>query len=59
MDGKRGYFLLDDLHFTHWELSDSPWPDTILDSQLVFDVNRNGVETLRFYTFVWWAARTS
>ena len=51
IDRKQRYFAIDNLHFTHWERPDDPLTDTILDGELVIDIDSNGVETLRYYAF--------
>lgn len=52
IDRKQRYFFQDGLHFTHWERVDDPLTDTVLDGELVIDIDpRTGVETLRYYAF--------
>ncbi|KAK4689966.1 mRNA guanylyltransferase, partial [Tremellales sp. Uapishka_1] len=52
IDRKQRYFSVHDLHFPHWENQDAPLDDTILDGELVLDVDpRSGAEVLRFYAF--------
>ncbi|OCF40157.1 mRNA guanylyltransferase [Kwoniella heveanensis CBS 569] len=52
IDRKERYFAMQDLHFPHWENIDNPLGETILDGELVIDVDpKTGAETLRFYAF--------
>ncbi|KAL7423126.1 Dcp1p-Dcp2p decapping enzyme complex alpha subunit [Cryptotrichosporon argae] len=52
IDRKQQYFLLDGIHFTHWARPDDPLTDTIVDGELIIDVDpETGHETLRFYAF--------
>ncbi|KLT46503.1 putative mRNA guanylyltransferase [Cutaneotrichosporon oleaginosum] len=52
IDRKQRYFNIENLHFTHWERLDDPLTDTILDGELVIDIDpRTKKETLRFYAF--------
>lgn len=51
IDRKQRYFLIDNLHFTHWQSDTDPLTDTILDGELVIDIDSRGTETLRFYAF--------
>lgn len=40
------------MHFTHWESLDDPLTDTILDGELVIDVDpRTGAQVMRYYAF--------
>ncbi|BEI85152.1 hypothetical protein CcaverHIS002_0505530 [Cutaneotrichosporon cavernicola] len=52
IDRKQRYFSIQNLHFTHWERPNDPLADTILDGELVIDIDpltKN--QTLRFYAF--------
>ncbi|WVR05003.1 hypothetical protein IAU60_002015 [Kwoniella sp. DSM 27419] len=52
IDRKERYFSISDLHFPHWENIDKPLGETILDGELVIDIDpKTGAETLRFYAF--------
>ncbi|KAL1411190.1 Dcp1p-Dcp2p decapping enzyme complex alpha subunit [Vanrija albida] len=52
IDRKQRYFLIEDLHFTHWERLDDPLTDTLLDGELVIDVDpQSGQHFLRYYAF--------
>ncbi|GMK55809.1 hypothetical protein CspeluHIS016_0208650 [Cutaneotrichosporon spelunceum] len=52
IDRKQRYFHIDNLHFTHWERQNDPLTDTILDGELVIDIDpRTKKQTLRFYAF--------
>ena len=39
IDRKQRYFFIENLHFPHWEKEDHPLTDTILDGELVIDVD--------------------
>ena len=39
IDRKQRYFSISDLHFPHWERRDDPLTDTILDGELVIDLD--------------------
>lgn len=39
IDRKQRYFKVEDLHFPHWERKDDPLTDTILDGELVIDID--------------------
>ncbi|KAK1924672.1 mRNA capping enzyme, catalytic domain-containing protein [Papiliotrema laurentii] len=52
IDRKQRYFKVEALHFPHWERTDQPLRDTILDGELVLDIDpKTHEETLRFYAF--------
>lgn len=52
IDRKQRYFAIEDLHFTHWERPDDPLTDTLLDGELVIDIDpRSGQHILRYYAF--------
>ncbi len=39
IDRKQRYFKIENLHFPHWEKRDDPLSDTILDGELVIDID--------------------
>ncbi|KAK8869987.1 hypothetical protein IAR55_000557 [Kwoniella newhampshirensis] len=52
IDRKQRYFSVQDLHFPHWENINNPLGETLLDGELVIDIDpKTGAETLRFYAF--------
>ncbi|WWD15737.1 hypothetical protein CI109_100159 [Kwoniella shandongensis] len=52
IDRKQRYFSIQDLHFPHWENINNPLGETLLDGELVIDIDpKTGAEILRFYAF--------
>ncbi|WVQ70324.1 uncharacterized protein L199_008550 [Kwoniella botswanensis] len=52
IDRKERYFSVQDLHFPHHENRGNPLGETILDGELVIDIDpKTGSEMLRFYAF--------
>jgi len=39
VDRKQRFFQVQDLHFPHWENPDMPLVDTVLDGELVIDID--------------------
>jgi hypothetical protein len=39
IDRKQRFFSVTDLHFPHWERIDDPLGETILDGELVIDID--------------------
>jgi mRNA guanylyltransferase len=40
IDRKQRYFSIQNLHFTHWHKTSDPLTDTILDGELVIDIDQ-------------------
>ncbi|WWC61360.1 uncharacterized protein I303_103941 [Kwoniella dejecticola CBS 10117] len=52
IDRKERYFSVQDLHFPHYENRGNPLGETILDGELVIDIDpKTNAQTLRFYAF--------
>ncbi|WVN85172.1 uncharacterized protein L203_100317 [Cryptococcus depauperatus CBS 7841] len=52
IDRKERYFNVTGLYFTHWEHKNVPLKETLIDGELVLDIDpRTGHQTLRYYAF--------
>ncbi|ORY25741.1 putative mRNA guanylyltransferase [Naematelia encephala] len=52
IDRKQQFYQVDNLHFPHWERASDPLTDTVLDGELVIDIDpKTGTQVLRYYAF--------